>query len=172
MARNFYYGNDAAIVRGSANFAALISASAESFGLTSEQSSAYAALDALLQSAYLASITPDTRTPVAVAQKNLALRNVQKYAVCLARIAYATSTVSDAQLMSLGLQPRPVPAARALASAPPTVTVISVIGRVVKVRIADPSSPERRTKPIAALGANLFSFVGPEAPSDPRQGLS
>jgi hypothetical protein len=51
---------------------------------------------------------------------------------------------------------------------PPTVEVLSVMGRVVKVRVSDPDS-ERRGLPFGATACNLFTFVGPTAPTDPDQ---
>lgn len=166
--RNFYYGREAGIVSGSANFAALIGADAESYGLTENQSSQYVLLDAALQEAYLASVTPETRTPVAVARKDICRRDVQIRAALLAKIIYATATVSDAQLTALGLRPRAVPSARPAAMTPPVVTVRSVIGRVVTVRI-DAAAADGARRPIGSAGAHVYSFAGPEAPTDARQ---
>src|SRR4051812_14457790 len=98
MPRNFYFGTDADIVAGAANFASLISASASSYGLTPAQSAAFGVLNATLQSAYSASVNPSTRTPVAVESKNLAVREMRANAILLAKIAYATPAVTDVQL--------------------------------------------------------------------------
>ena len=45
MPRNFYYGKDATIVAGSANFASLISSGAVSYGLTTAQATAFGTLN-------------------------------------------------------------------------------------------------------------------------------
>jgi hypothetical protein len=168
VARNFYYGSDARVVSGSKNFAALLSASAESFGVSPEQAAEYQTLDAVLQEKYLAAVTPETRTPVAVRAKDEAMKAVQRRAAALAGQIASTETVNDAQLVSLGLQRRPTRAARPVASSRPTVVVVSVVGRVVKLRI-NARSTEGTRLARGAIGADVFSFVGDEPPSDPRQ---
>ena len=114
MARNFYLRRQAEIVSGSANFASLIVANAALYGLTSSQSTGYQTLDSVLQAAYSAAVNPDTRTPVAIGAKDLAIRNVRDRAIVISKIIYATQTVNDYQLTALGLLPRgaDAPAAR------------------------------------------------------------
>src|SRR5438034_9197749 len=107
MARNFYFGADATMASGSAAFSALINADAPAFGLTDAQALAYGEIDAALQSAYQAATTPLTRTPVAVARKNAAMKAMQRSAKALSFIIHAKPVVTDAQLISLGLLPRP-----------------------------------------------------------------
>ena len=87
-------------------------------------------------------------------------------AVQLARIVYATATVTDTQLVAPGLLPRSRPR-RGRPSTPPTVEVIAVMGRLVKIRLHDIDS-ERRGLPFGATSANIYSFVGPKTPTDPR----
>src|SRR6478735_1179693 len=94
--RNFYFGSDATMVGGSARFAALIASDPSAFGLTSAQALAYGAVDAALQSAYLAAITPATRTAVAVARKNAAVKAMQRNAKMLATFISVIQAVSDA----------------------------------------------------------------------------
>ena len=74
MVRNFYYGSDARVVAGSANFAALVGNSPESFGLAPELADQYVALDAALQENYRLSVTPETRTSVVIRAKDQAMR--------------------------------------------------------------------------------------------------
>src|SRR5207249_8300756 len=95
MPRNFYFGTDANIVAGSANFASLIAAGFASYGLTSAQSTAFGTLNTALQSAYSASVNPPTRTPVTVEAKTIAIRNMRANAILLAKIVYATASVND-----------------------------------------------------------------------------
>lgn len=167
MARNFYYGTDARIVAGSARFASRINASPSAFGLSPERAASYAALDAILQSAYHAAITPNTRTPVAVREKDEALRAARLEAARVASIISATTTVDDGQLLALGLLPRPRRAARPAPDEPPIVNVAMVVGRLVTVRIRAQSSDGAR-KPLGCLGAQMYAFTGSEPPSDAR----
>jgi len=64
MPHNFYFGKNADVVTGSANFASLIATGFASYGLTSAQSTAFGTLNTSLQSAYLAAVEPTTRTAV------------------------------------------------------------------------------------------------------------
>lgn len=170
MSRNFYYGPDASMVSGSAVFSAGINADPHAVGLTTEQALAYSEVDAALQAAYATAIDPCTRTPVAVSKKNAALKAMQRMAKNLADIIRATPTVSDGQLIALGLLPRPVRTRRHVPDSPPLVRVISVIGRIVTVRVCDRSLPNSRRKAFGASGAEIFSFVGehPAAEGDFR----
>jgi hypothetical protein len=165
--RNFYNGKAADVVAGAANFAALIATDFASYGLTTGQATAFGALNTSLQGAYSAAVDPSTRTPVTVAAKNQSLKNMRANAILLSKIIYATPTVSDAQLVGLGLLPRstrtPIPAP----TTAPVVEVGVVAGRLVNVRL-HPSDSERRGMEIGAKGANVYSFVGPTPPADPR----
>jgi hypothetical protein len=169
VTKNFYHGKDADIVAGAANFATLISGSASTYGLTSAQATSFGTLNTALQSAYTTAITPETRTPVAIEAKNLALINMRRNAILLARIIYSTLTVTNAQLVSLGLLPRTIPTPRPVPGTPPVIEVASVSGRLVNVRLHGAPPDSGRGKPFGAIGANIFSFVGDEPPSDPRQ---
>jgi hypothetical protein len=166
MARNFYFGKDSDIVAGSANFSTLITASPTTYNLVAAQATAFAALNTALQSAYTASINPDTRTPVTVGAKRIAVANMRANAVLLSKIIYSTATVNDSQLTALGLLPRasrtPVPAP----SAAPGIDIVSSVGNTVKIRLHDSTSSTRRGKPAGVSGASVFSFVGAVAQTD------
>ncbi|MGB7161407.1 MAG: hypothetical protein WBD40_25335 [Tepidisphaeraceae bacterium] len=167
MARNFYYGKDARIVAGSAAFAARINENPLAYGIQPHLAAEYAALDATLQAAYRAAVTPQTRTSIAVREKDDALRAVRLKAAMLASIIGASPDVDDAQLISLGLLPRPTRGARRAPDEPPVVEVAMVVGRRVTVRIRARSSEAR--KPLGCIGAYLYVFAGSEPPSDPLQ---
>jgi hypothetical protein len=93
---------------------------------------------------------------------------MQRSASMLSVIIHCTASVTDAQLISLGLLPRPNRKRRNAPDAPPSVQVDSVSGRVVKIRVCDKDSQSRRSKPFGARGAHIYSFVGETAPDDPR----
>jgi hypothetical protein len=166
MARNFYFGKDADVVAGSANFAGLLATGFATYGLTTGQATAFGTLNTALQSSYTASINPDTRTPVTVGAKKIAIQNMRASAVLLAKIVYATATVNDSQLTALGLLPRssytPIPAP----GNPPGIDIVSSVGNTVKIRLHDSTSSTRRGKPAGVSGASVFSFVGVLAPTE------
>jgi hypothetical protein len=165
--KNFYFGKQANIVVGSANFAALISASPVSFGLSAAQATAFGVVDTALQSAYIAAVTPETRTSVTIQAKDRAIHNMRAQAITLAKLIYGTATVTDSQLVSLGLLPRTVPTPRRVPGAAPVMEFISCNGRVATVGIHGAPPDSSRGKPFGAIGADVYSFVGAEAPTDP-----
>ena len=166
MARNFYFGRYVTIAAGSANFASLISTGFASYGITSAQSASFATLNTALQVAQEAAAEPTTKTKVTVLNRKHAVAAMRENAKLLARIIYATSTVTDGQLAGLGLLPRSTPSPRPIPTTAPVVEVISVSGRIVKFRVHSATS-ESRGKPAGAIGANIYSYVGPAFPSDP-----
>jgi hypothetical protein len=168
MARNFYFGADATMVSGSAAFSAAINVNPSALGLSDEQALAYAEIDAALQVAYHDAVTPSTRTPVAVARKDACVKAMQRSATMLSAIIHGTPAVDAAQLISLGLLPRPKHRRRNVPDTPPAVRVISVAGRVVKIRVCDRDSASGRSKPFAARGAHLYSYIGEKPPTDAR----
>lgn len=168
MARNnFYYQNEAAAVTGAAAFARAILASPESFGISPEMAASFAAQSDALTSAYDLSSNPSTRTMGAVAGKNAALRAMRQGAMRLSRILYATPTVSDQQLVEVGLLPRATRTPVAGPADAPALRVVAVSGRLVSVHVREANSTRRGMAP-GARGANLYSFVGDRPPVDPR----
>lgn len=167
MPRNFYYRNEPDAVAGSASFAASIAADPKSFGLTPAQAASFGQVNDALQASFALATTPATRTVVAVARKNQDLQAMRTAALNLSRIVYATPAVSDPQLISLGLSPRPVRTPRAVPATPPSVQVLKVDGRTVDLRL-NARGADRRGLPFGATGAHLYSFVGDQPPADSR----
>jgi hypothetical protein len=166
--RNFYFGKDADIVAGAANFAAKIATGFASYGISNAQSTAFGALNTTLQDKYTAAITPSTRTPVAVQEKNVARNAMRANAVMLAKICYGTPTVNDAMLVDLGLLPRPTNSTRPVPDEPPVVEYVSCKGRLATFRLHGAPPDTRRGKPFGAQCAQIFSFPGDAPPDDPR----
>jgi hypothetical protein len=167
MARNFYLRNEAEIVSGSAIFAARLASDYASYGISLEQATNFGLLDAELQSAYADTRQPATRTSVAVSRKNDAITNMRANAIQLSRIISANPAVDDPQLMALGLLPRATRTRRKVPPTSPFLHVISMAGRVVGIQLSEPES-NRRGLPFGAASANIYSYVGDTAPTDPR----
>lgn len=166
MPKNFYLQNEPQAVAGAAAFAGMISASPESYGLSPELAASFASINEALQTAYDAARNPSTRTMPAVAGKNTALRAMRQGAMNLAAIVRAAS-VTDAQLIGLGLLPRPVRTKIAAPAQSPVVKVRAVTGRLVSLHVRPIDSP-RRGKADGASGAYVYSFVGDQPPADRR----
>jgi hypothetical protein len=176
MARNFYLRKQSEIVSGSANFAAMITADAVALGLVPAQATAFGLLNTALQSAWTTSSTPETRTSVAVEATRIAIKNMRAGAMPIAKQIVGNPAVTDAQLLALGLLPRTSPGPIPPTMTPPEVDVVDVIGRLVRLRIRQAGSVESKSKPVGSAGAQIYTYVGATAPSDPNlykyQGLS
>jgi hypothetical protein len=169
MTRNFYFRKAADAVAGSANFAADIALNYASLGLTTAQSAAFGVVNTALQAAWTLATDPSTRTRVTIAGKDLALRNMRHAAVPLAKIIYATGTVTDAQLIGLGLLPRASFAPVGPAPTAPALEVGAVTGRRVQIRLRPAGGEGRPAIFPGSKGANVYSFVGPAAPAEQRE---
>jgi hypothetical protein len=167
MARQFYYGKEADIVTGSANFAARVGTTPGSFGVPAERVAGFVALDAALQAAYRKAAEPGTRSPVAIRGKDHAITAMRTAAIQLTHLIYGTRSVTDSDLINLGLLPRrtytrvPAPSVR------PGVRIGPVNGRTLSVKLYDLESgrPRKAARTVAAL---LYSFVGENYPADPK----
>ena len=137
MGRSFYLGNEAELTTGSAAFSAQITATPTAFGLVAGQAASYAAINAIWVSSYNAAMDPVTRTKGKVAAKNQAKVNLRAMASDLAKLIDGTSTVTDEQKIGLGLNVRAAPATIPAPSVRPGVDLVSVVGKLVSVRIHD-----------------------------------
>jgi hypothetical protein len=163
--RNFYNKSRVAdVVAGIANFSAKVATDFESLGLTEEQSDAMGVLNATLQSSWTASVTPATRTPVAIQARGDALKAARDMAMHLSNIIYGTPAVSDSQLVALGLLPRGRRTRAQAITEMPKVTVLATQGRSVRIRVRDASGAVRGKLP-SAVGALVYTFTGAAPPS-------
>lgn len=166
MARNFYSGTEAELATGSTHAVSIITPEPADYGLTSAIVASYTVLAASFNDLLTIATAPETRSPVNIAKKNDAKRLLKAASVNLSRTIAATATVSNAQLLGLNMNLRVSPTPRTVPATPPTITVLSVVGRVVTLRVTDATS-KGRGMPFGAQSANIFSYVGPDAPTDP-----
>ena len=166
MAGEFLPTRDALLLSWSSNFSSLISAGAVSYGLTTSQATAYAALHSAFAAAYATAIEPSTRTRSAISIKDNCRSLLKANARLLARIVQAAPAVTAAQKIDLGLTPRDVnPSPINPPVDPPVLEVAAAVGRTLKLRLRA-TGTDRRSKPAGVQGASVFSFVGAAAPAD------
>lgn len=168
MRKAFYSKTEADLASGAANLIDIVTAVPATWGLTAAEVTAYTALSTNFSNLLTQAQNPITRTSVVVESKNAAKRLLRIASVNMARTITAVQTVSNAQLLSLRLNERIIPQPRPVPQTPPVIEVISVAGRTVRCRIHD-GQTESRAKPIGAVGANIYSFVGPVSPTDARE---
>ena len=164
MGTGFLPSTDAGLLAWSLNFSTRISATPLVFGLTAQLAAAYQT-DHDLFATTLAGCDPSVRNKPAVAAKNDARSALKVRARYLSSLVHGTASVTDAQKLELGLNVRAMPSPIPAPSEAPGIDILSVIGRVVKIRLHG-EEVLKRGKPPGVKGASVFSAVG-TAPGDP-----
>ena len=168
---DFLPSREADLVPWTNNFDAKITLAPTSYGLTAAQATAYAALNSAFVLAWSECQENDKRTPSAIVTKDDA-----KEALIdgpggireLARIVQAFPGTSNTERSDLGLtirdeEPSPIPQP----TVAPVLTIVSVTGRIVKVKLKDAENLERRGQPTGVQGATILTYIGTDAPADP-----
>jgi hypothetical protein len=166
MPTAFPPSREAQLVTWSANFGAKITATPTAYGLTAAQATAYAALSTAFVSAYNIAQSDATRSPMNIATKDQAKRNLIGNIRLLGGIVQRFPGTTNATRLDLGLPQRMMPAPIPAPGAAPLIDVKSVAGRTASLRLIDVANPTRRGMPPGVIGASVFSFVGAAAPAD------
>ena len=164
MPKVFYQGSDSVLLAGVANFSTLITAGPGPLGLTAAQATAYATLNTAYASAYSTATNPPTRTSVSIAAKDSARAFLVNNTIMLAALVLRTPGVTNAQRLSLGLNPKTLPTPAPVPGSAPLVDFISTVARTVKVRVHDGATP-KKAKPPFVKSATIYSFVGLTPPT-------
>ncbi len=156
---------DAPLAQYSTNFQTRGTAAPATFGLTAAQMTQYTTLHNAYIEAYDAAKADGARSKALVMAKDDAKAALLIFARELYTLIQASLTVSNENKTLIGVlvrdnEPSPVPPP-ALA---PLMTLVSVVGRVARYKLADASAPTSRRKPINAEGATIMSFVGANPP--------
>ena len=164
MPKGFLPNQDGALLGWARHFAATISISPETWGLSGAQSAEFASLTDDF-AANLLLCEPGVRSKGTVAGKNGSRTSLKERARSLALIVKGQTQVTDAQRVELGLSPRMATASSiARPVDAPNVRVQSVRGSIVRVRLSD-ATVLRRGRPPSVAGAILFTFVGEQPPA-------
>ena len=164
---DFIPPRESELVTWSNNFNTLINATPVAYGLTSAQTMTYTSLHDAFVSAYQIANDNSTRTPSNIVTKDDAKDVMIDNARKLVGIVQADPSVTDTQRSDLEInvpdtEPTPVPVPRDA----PALTIVSIIGRTVKIRLRDVANPDRRGKPDGVNGAIIMSAEGVTPPSD------
>lgn len=116
--------------------------------------------------ALAASVDPETRGGSKIQAKRIARKNLVKFLRPTIRVIQACLTTTDQMRYDMGLPirkthgtPAPVPGKTAM-------TVVSVNGNDVVVRVTNPLQPLSRAKPKDVQGISFFSYQGEEPSLD------
>lgn len=161
---------DAALVAFSTNFNDRIVAAPATYGLSASQATAYTALHDPFVTAYNAVVAAresGTRSRPLASTKDTAKASLLAYARQLYAQVQSSLTVTDAAKIELGVKVRSAPSPQPIPASDPQLTVVSVDGCVVRIRLSDPANPGRTRIPDGVNGAVVMSYVGATAPNDP-----
>ena len=158
------------LVEYSTNFDTRANASPQTFNLTTQQTDSYSAVHLpfiVAEQALADARASGTRSASLTAARDAAKRDLLKVARELYAFVAASTNVTDADKILLGVRvtdrtPSPVP----VPISAPGVDVVAAAGTTVVVRIHGGASG-RRGKPAGCVAAWVYSFVGPQYPSDP-----
>jgi hypothetical protein len=163
---------DSALVDWSTNADTRLTSAPATYGTTAAVATAYTAVHDPFITAYnnlVAARAAGTRSQSLTSIKSSAKAALLAFARPLYKQIQANTAVTDAAKIELGIvvpdalpSPRPVPAFA------PGLTVVSVNGRLLRIRLWDPAFPTRKRMPAGVDGATVMSFVGATPPEDPR----
>jgi hypothetical protein len=163
--------NDVAFVDWSTNANTRLTASPTTYGTTAAVATQYDTVHDAFVAAYnnlVAARAAGTRSESLTALKDSAKLALLNFARPLYKQIQANTAVTDAAKIELGVVvpdalPTPIPPP----AFAPGLTVVSVDGRLVSIRLFDPANPTRKRMPDGVSGATVMSYTGATAPSDP-----
>lgn len=104
---------------------------------------------------------PQTRTPVAIIQKDTDKARLVSLVRMIAKKIQAQPTVTPAQKMALGLTvPDRTPTPVQPPATKPLLSVVTKGERTVELRMVDETTPTRRSRPETVTGAMVYTYVG------------
>jgi hypothetical protein len=164
---------EADLLTWSTNWSTKITATPVAFGLDAGQATSYAALHTAFASAY-ALVT----SPTANSKANVILKNQAKEALLygpggawqLVNIVQAFPGTTDFMRGELGLripdtEMTPVPPP----DSAPDLSLVSQVGRVIKLKLRDRKNADSRGKPAGVTGATVIYSVGNDQPTSTAQ---
>ena len=117
----------------------------------------------------LGAADPAIRNKQATADKDSSKQNLIDESSRLILLINATSTVTDGMKLAAGITVRATPTNVPIPATVPSLDIVSVNGRIVRVRLHDSTGEGSRRKPPQVKGATIVSFVGDSAALDPAQ---
>ena len=151
-------------------FAAGISASPATYGLSPADAGAIQAAVDAYNAAYQVAVDPATRTSVTVNEKDTARNATEQICRQYALLIKHDAGVTDADKLAIGV--RPVNPQRRPIACPRTSPILAVIAAtpgVHTLRYSDSMTPDRPAKPFGASELQLFVFVGEAVATDPAE---
>ena len=164
--RNWFPIQQAAFLTYAQNFAGVLASAPTDYGCTSSDATGVTTLLNTFETKFALSEAPETRTPVTIAQKDIAMKALIADMRRVHKKVRAANVSAD-KLIELGLkpidnEPSPVP----VPGTQPVLLVRKVEGRTVEIGISDELTPGKRAKPDGVASYQFFSHAGENAPAE------
>jgi len=147
------------------NFSGIITLSPTTYNVTTAQAAALATATDNFVEAYNAARAEGTRSKSLTATKNTCKIALLSLLRPMYGAIQASATVTNTQKVNLGITIRRTPTPVPAPSTEPQVTVVSVTGRTVKLRLRDAANPHRVGRPVGVASATILSYVGATPPA-------
>lgn len=165
MSTRWYKLSDTDLLAWLKNFSQKLSATPLLFHITAEQAGTMAGLVSVFENKLSIWREPTSNSSAASQAKQAARIAAVEGAKNLISAITTNPLTTDEQRTELGIphknHPTPVP----VASTKPLIHVKQVSGSVATLTIRDSDNQDKRARPTGAMGANLFTFVGENAPT-------
>jgi hypothetical protein len=168
MGTQYLPRRDADLLVWSTNFVARIEEYGSAIGLTDPQVLGYTALQEAYAAAYALIQDGATRSPSNIVLKDQARKLLIAQTRILVGIAQKFPGTSDAMRTAMKINVRKIPARKNRPTEMPKIDVLSIVNRIVSLKLSDAADPDNKGLPADALGANVYTFVGDEPPTDPK----
>lgn len=146
-------------------FSGIITLSPTTYNVTAGQATALATATTSFTVAFGASSADGTRSKSLTTAKNSAKIALLALLRPMYGAIQASTTVTNTQKVNLGITVRRLPTPQPAPSTAPVVTVVSVSGRTVKLRLRDAANPHRVGRPVGVASATILSYVGTTPPA-------
>jgi hypothetical protein len=146
------------------NFSGIITLSPTTYNVTAGQATALGTATTNFTTAYAASSAEGTRSKSLTTAKNSAKTALLSLLRPMYGAIQASATVTNTQKVNLGIALRRLPTPVPAPSTAPVVSVVSVNGRTVKLRLRDAANPHRVGRPVGVASATVLSYVGATPP--------
>lgn len=166
VSTDYLPSSDAGLLAWTGTFAAKINAGAGgNYGLTVQQTSAYAALQSDFAFRMAQVADPSTDSTVNRGGKNDTGKSLVKMTRQLVNAIQGNPATTDDDRSALGLTVRKRTNTRTpTPKQPPKISIEHAFGTEVKIRLADAASPESRAKPVGVAGAAILTSLGDAPP--------
>ena len=156
---------DSLLVTFAPNFASIVTLAPTTYNITPAQATALTTASDNFVDAYNAQQAEGSRSKSLTTAKNSAKIALLSLLRPMYGAIQASTTVTPTQKVDLGIAIRRMPTPQPAPSTAPVVSVVSVTGRSVRLRLRDAANPHRVGRPVGVASATILSYVGTTPPA-------